>query len=42
MNWCGRLKTSMEAPETASSREGLAMRFVGKAISGRYLTFSWK
>ncbi len=40
MNWWGRLKIRMLAPSTDSSREGVAMRFEGSGMSGRYLKFS--
>ena len=40
MNWWGRLKIRMEESRTASSTEGFAIKFLGRAMLGRYLTFS--
>lgn len=40
MNWWGRLKIRILAISTDSSREGVAMRFEGRGMSGRYLKFS--
>jgi len=40
-NWCGTLKIRIEAAETAPLSDGVATRFVGRVIDGRYFGFSW-